>query len=102
MNDNSRLFQIYTYGKKREGKLSLPLLTWRLHACSTNRDSSLLHAKMLALNPSFEKIQVEEISRCEKTGQKQAKTIKIITRKAALHKWAWLKSLLRLNANSAS
>jgi hypothetical protein len=93
MSAKTQVFQIYTYGKRKGESENSPLLSWDLHAQVECRESCLLHAKMLALNPQFEKIQVEQLIYCENTGAKKSRTIKIFERKAALPKWAAIKSV---------
>lgn len=74
-------YQIYTFGtceqaKKRGDKL----LRWGLHAASAHKEAILLHARMLSLDPHYEKIQVEKIYFDDKTGQKRNKTIKVLNK----------------------
>ena len=66
-------YQIYTFKKPDNG---LPL-QWDLHAVSQQRESVMLHAKMLSLHPQYEKIQVEKIIVDDATGEKDSKTIKV-------------------------
>lgn len=92
MTEKTQVFQIYTYGKRKGESEASPLLSWDLHAQVECRESCILHAKMLALNPHFEKIQVEQLSFCESSGKKKSRTIKVFERKAALPKWAAFKA----------
>ena len=72
-------YQIYTFGQPQiEGMLANDCLKWDLHAESDHKEASLLHAKMLILDPEFKKVQIEKIFFCEKTGQKQAQTVKVL------------------------
>jgi hypothetical protein len=94
MGEKAQFYQIYTYGSNAQEEQFSSLSSWDLHAQVECRESCLLHAKMLALNPSYDKIQVEQIDLCENSGRKKARTIKTFQRKAFKPKWQRLKNLL--------
>jgi hypothetical protein len=73
------VYQIYTFEPQQMAGLHADrYLKWGLHTTTKHREKSLLHAKMLILDPKFTKIQVEKVFLCEKTGKKQSRTVKII------------------------
>lgn len=66
-------YAIYTF--ERQGETAL--LKWGLHAVADNIESAILHARMLALQPHFTKVQVQKFFEDPQTGAKISKTIKV-------------------------
>ncbi len=72
-------YAIYTFERDLAGLSP----KWDLHATAENQDSAILHARMLALQPQFVKVQVQKIAQDPKTGEKTSKTIKIFQKSTA-------------------
>lgn len=64
-------YAIYTFEDSPSGQPG----KWDLHATSQNKDSAILHAKMLALQPRFIKIQVEKLQDISNASHRTSKTI---------------------------
>lgn len=71
-------FAIYTF--ERQGESAL--LRWGLHAVADDFEAAVLHARMLALQPHFIKVQVQKFDRDPQSGARTSKTVKVFDKNA--------------------